>query len=108
MTRAERRSILAALGAALLFGAGTPAAKPLLGVTDPWLMAGLLYSGSGIGLLAFRLSTGRQRPRLQGSGLGWLAGAIACGGVPAPILRMQGLSRMPSSCASLAAKLQGT
>src|SRR5436190_7418485 len=107
MTRAERRSILAALGAALLFGAGTPAAKPLLGVTDPWLMAGLLYSGSGIGLLAFRLATGRQRPSLQGSDLGWLAGAIACGGVLAPILLMQGLARMPASGASLLLNIEG-
>ena len=38
----------AALGAALLFGAGTPLAKMLLVGTDPWLLAGLLYLGSGL------------------------------------------------------------
>jgi drug/metabolite transporter (DMT)-like permease len=42
-----------AFGAALLFGASTPFAKALLGAVDPWLMAGLLYAGAGIGLLAF-------------------------------------------------------
>ena len=60
MTFAERNAILAALAAAALFGAGTPAAKLLLGTTGPWLLAGLLYLGSGLGLLAFRLSTGRR------------------------------------------------
>ncbi len=32
--------ITAALGPALLFGAGTPFAKVLLGETSPWLLAG--------------------------------------------------------------------
>ena len=34
--------VLAGLGATLLFGAGTPAAKLLLGPVSPWLLAGLL------------------------------------------------------------------
>ena len=42
--------ISAALGAAVLFGAGTPLAKHLLSSISPWLLAGLLYLGSGIGL----------------------------------------------------------
>ena len=42
--------VSAALGAALLFGAGTPLAKALLADIDPWLLAGLLYLGSGLGL----------------------------------------------------------
>ena len=46
--------ILAALTAALLFGAGTPLAKWLLTTVDPWLLAGLLYLGSGIGLTPYR------------------------------------------------------
>ena len=32
--------VAAALGAALLFGAGTPLAKLLLAGTDPWLLMG--------------------------------------------------------------------
>ena len=32
--------VLAGLGAALLFGAGTPAAKLLVGPVSPWLLAG--------------------------------------------------------------------
>jgi hypothetical protein len=41
---------LLAIGAAALFGASTPIAKLLLGFTDPLLLAGLLYLGSGVGL----------------------------------------------------------
>lgn len=38
------------LAAAVLFGLSAPAAKLLAGTVDPWLLAGLLYLGSGIGL----------------------------------------------------------
>ena len=48
------RGVVAALLAALLFGAGTPAAKVLLSQTSPWLLAALLYLGSGIGLAVWR------------------------------------------------------
>lgn len=39
-----------ALASALLFGASTPLAKLLLGHIEPWMMAGLLYLGAGLGL----------------------------------------------------------
>ncbi|MEO6015875.1 MAG: EamA family transporter, partial [Polaromonas sp.] len=42
--------VLAALGSAFLFGAGTPLAKWLLDQVNPWMLAGLLYLGSGLGL----------------------------------------------------------
>ena len=44
----------AALLAAALFGAGTPLAKALMGGVGPWMLAGLLYLGSGMGLAALR------------------------------------------------------
>ena len=43
--------ITSALLAALLFGASTPVAKLLLRDASPLLLAGLLYAGSGVGLL---------------------------------------------------------
>src|SRR6202158_1423595 len=43
-------SIIAALIAALLFGASTPFAKLLVGDVPPILLAGLLYLGRGLGL----------------------------------------------------------
>jgi Domain of unknown function (DUF305) len=41
MTSNDKRAVFAALGAAVLFGAGTPSAKLVLGQADPWLVAGL-------------------------------------------------------------------
>lgn len=52
MTVWRNQGVLAALVAALLFGAGTPIAKLLLGQTSPWLLASLPYLGPGIWLLA--------------------------------------------------------
>lgn len=99
--------IAAALGAALLFGAGTPLAKLLLGATDPWLLAGLLYIGSGLGLAAWRaVRRVPAAPLAPGEGR-WLAGAILAGGVVAPVLLMHGLTRMPASGASLLLNAEG-
>ena len=99
--------VLAALTAAALFGAGTPLAKSLLGGVDPWLLAGLLYLGSGAGLALWRLIIRADRVRLPaGQGL-WLAGAVLAGGVIGPLLLMLGLSRMPASGASLLLNAEG-
>jgi drug/metabolite transporter (DMT)-like permease len=93
--------IAAALGAALLFGASTPLAKRLLGETSPWLLAGLLYVGSGLGLFILRRVRRAPRVRLSGPEAGWLAGAVAAGGMLGPALLMWGLARMPASDAAL-------
>ena len=53
--------VMAALGAALLFGGSTPLAKGLLASIHPWLLAGLLYLGSGAGLALYRLGALRRR-----------------------------------------------
>lgn len=61
---------LAGLGAAALFGAGTPIAKLLLGQVGPWLLAGLLYTASGLALFGWRLV--RRAPRVRLPRRGWL------------------------------------
>ena len=103
----RQRGVLAALGAALLFGAGTPAAKLLLGPTSPWLLAGLLYLGSGIGLALFRFLRHAEPVRLQRSEIKWLVAAIVAGGMIGPAMLMWGLSRMPASGASLLLNAEG-
>lgn len=56
-----RSGVVEALAAAALFGASTPFAKLLVGAVPPVLLVGLLYLGSGIGLLGWRLWWTRTR-----------------------------------------------
>ena len=99
------------MSAALLFGISTPLAKMLLGAVSPLLLAGLLYTGSGVGLalvLAVRAAGGRGSigwPR--GNHVGWLLGATFFGGAIAPYLLMYGLRLTDSATASLALNLEG-
>lgn len=102
-----QEGVLAALAAALLFGAGTPIAKLLLGATSPWMLAGLLYLGSGIGLALLRLVRRTRLPTLARGEVGWLAGAILGGGITGPVLLMWGLANMPASGASLLLNAEG-
>lgn len=105
-----------AFGAALLFGASAPVSKWLLerGVGVLWL-AGLLYLGSGVGLLLVQALRQRRRPGgapsaespLRGRDWWWLAGAIAFGGVVAPALLFWGLSGTSASEASLLLATEG-
>jgi len=99
--------VQAGIASALLFGAGTPVAKLLLGEVSPWLLAGLLYLGSGIGLGLYRLVRRAPRVHLQRSELLPLVGAVFFGGMVAPVLLMVGLSNMPASGASLLLNAEG-
>ena len=99
--------VMAAFGAALLFGASTPFAKLLLGSSSPWVAAGLLYLGSGLGLAVYRWMNHLPPVHLNRSGMGWLAGATLAGGIVAPVLLLFGLSRMPAAGASLLLNAEG-
>lgn len=105
--------VTSALVAGALFGASTPLAKRLVLDADPWMLAGLLYLGSGLGLGAFKAfrfvtRVGQQNEAaLHGSDRCWLAAAILAGGVIAPVLMMYGLQRTAGSSASLLLKLEG-
>jgi drug/metabolite transporter (DMT)-like permease len=109
-----RPGIASALIAALLFGASTPLAKLLLRDISPLLLAGLLYAGSGLGLLLVLLVRGWRRGR-SGSrlhlpnpaDLGWWAGAILAGGVLGPVLLLLGLRQLGAAQASLLLNLEG-
>jgi drug/metabolite transporter (DMT)-like permease len=101
-----------ALGAAALFGLSMPAAKPLLATVDPWLAAGLLYSGAGIGLAAVRLLRKAIHTRpveapLRRADLPWLAAVVVAGGILAPVLLMFGLARSDAASTSLLLNLEG-
>lgn len=100
--------VIHAMLAAALFGASTPFAKLLVGEMSPWLLAGLLYLGSGLGLAAVRLIRDRG---WTPSGLAegewpWLLGAIFFGGILGPLALMFGLTRTSGSTASLLLNLE--
>ncbi|MDQ8022088.1 MAG: EamA family transporter [Moraxellaceae bacterium] len=99
--------VLAALFAALLFGAGTPLAKLLLGSISPWMLAGLLYLGSGIGLLTYRTLRRAEPVRVVSNEWPWLLAAILCGGAMGPVLLMLGLSNLPAASVSLLLNAEG-
>ena len=110
----NRTAIVFALASAALFGASTPAAKVLVGVIHPAVLAGLLYCGAGIGIALLRRlpagalrSAGAAEGTLRRADVPWLAGAIAAGGVLGPILLMIGLVSTDAATASLLLTLEG-
>jgi len=110
-----QRYAFLALAAAALFGASTPVAKLLLGELPPLGLAGLLYLGSGVGLLAVlvlrrqfaRGEAGSKEAALARWDYAWLAGAVIAGGGVAPVLLLWGLSGTGASEASLLLNFEG-
>lgn len=100
-----------ALGSAALFGAVTPLSKLLLPAVHPFMLAGLLYLGAGIGLAIWRLLRGNSaaaaEAQLAGKDMPWLALAISLGGVVGPVLLMFGLLRSTASSSALLLNLEG-
>ena len=101
-----------ALLSAVLFGASTPLAKLLLGGVDPWMMAGLLYLGAGLGLAVVHASrTALRLPvveaPLRRRDVPWLAAIIMAGGILGPLFLMFGLVRTDAAAASLLLNLEG-
>src|SRR6266851_6094563 len=97
-----------ALLSAVLFGASTPLAKLLLGEgISPWLLAGLLYLGSGIGLSIVHLARrGAAEAPLRHADMPWLALVVLSGGVVGPVLLMIGLTTTPASSTALLLNLE--
>lgn len=104
---------LLAILSAVLFGASTPFAKALLGVgISPWLLAGILYLGSGVGLSAVwllrrALGVASEEAPLRRADLPWLGWVVLTGGAIGPALLMIGLRTTPASSASLMLNLEG-
>ena len=101
-----------ALASAVLFGASAPFSKILLGSVDPWLLAGILYLGAGIGLAIVHLGRGLiglespEAPLRRGD-IPWLAAVVLIGGVLGPVMLMFGLSMTSAASGSLLLNLEG-
>ncbi|NLX49475.1 MAG: DMT family transporter [Methanospirillum sp.] len=106
--------IAAGLAAAFLFGAGTQASKYLLGSVPPATMAGLLYLGSGAGLLFVRAALaalGRRRSQreatLSRGDLPWLLLTMLLGSFLGPVVLMFSLPHTPGATAALLLNFEG-
>lgn len=101
-----------ALASAVLFGAAAPLSKLLIGTVDPWMLAGLLYLGAGIGLSLVQLIRAplglpNQEASLRRADMPWLAAVVIMGGVLGPLLLMLGLARTSAANGSLLLNLEG-
>lgn len=101
-----------ALGSAVLFGLSAPVSKLLIGGIDPWLLAGMLYLGAGLGLAAVHFTRrsvgiGEAEALLRLPDVPWLLAVIAFGGVFGPLFLMLGLSTTSGSSASLLLNVEG-
>lgn len=101
-----------ALGAAVLFGASAPLSKLLLGSVDPWLLAGILYLGAGLGLALVHLGRSalglpKIEASLQRADLPWLLAVVLFGGMLGPLFLMLGLSQTSAASGSLLLNLEG-
>jgi len=88
---------------ALLFGAATPISKPLLNNLSAFHLAGLLYLGAAIGVMAFVLR-GRKLLipwKLDKKNKFLLLGAILFGGILAPLALLAGLRLAMSASVSM-------
>jgi len=103
-----RSVIWPALAAAALFGGSTPLVKMLVGELPALLLAGLLYLGSGLGLLAMRLlrDRGWRASELAADEWRWFGAAIVFGGMLGPALLVFGLTRIGAGTASLLLNLE--
>jgi drug/metabolite transporter (DMT)-like permease len=92
-----------AITMALFFGTNTPLAKLFLGDVKPWMLAGLMYLGGGIGLAPFLLFRGKQLSTSALQLRDWkpLLGSMLTGGLAAPVLLMTGLEYSPAAVVSL-------
>jgi drug/metabolite transporter (DMT)-like permease len=111
MPNINKNAPFIALAAAALFGVSTPLAKLLLGDISPWLLAGLLYLGSGLGLsilMAARKFSGAaaSETALSRTDIPWLAGTVLFGGILGPLLLLYGLNLTDAASASLLLNLE--
>lgn len=114
MTEHVRRNFglgaLCGTASAILFGLSAPVAKLLLPGASPWLLAGLLYLGAGLGLslirLAFHAGGDAGAEPIQRTDMPRLIAIAVAGGAIGPVLLMIGLTRVSGVVGSLLLNLE--
>lgn len=105
--RTERLGQFAGLGAAVLFGCSAPLISTLTGSGSALSIAGLLYGGATLALLAVRLVRGtRAETPIRREDWPALAALTLLGGVVGPVALVLGLARLPAATSSLLLNLE--
>lgn len=95
-------AVLLALAAAFFFGVSTPLSKALINDLNPFLLAGLLYLGAGLGLSAYTLLRGgRLLPPPATLKYKYIIGMIVFGGLLGPVLLMAAVKIAPAASVSI-------
>jgi drug/metabolite transporter (DMT)-like permease len=98
----DRTAITLAVLSAALFGASSPASKPLLDHFSSNQLAGLLYLGAALGILPWALRGSVRTPwRMDAKNRRYLLGAVVFGGVLGPVLVLLGLKVASAASISL-------
>ena len=102
-----RQGQLAGLGAAVLFGCSAPLISTLTGSGSVLSIAGLLYAGATVALLAVRLIRGtRAETPVSRRDIPALAALTVLGGVVGPVALVLGLARLSAAAGSLLLNLE--
>lgn len=99
-----------AIATTILIGLNAPLAKIFVTQAQPWMLAGLLFCGGGLGLLPLYLLRNWLSPPTNSLRRGdwklfWTA--LLVNGLVAPVLLMTGLTTTPAAVASLLLEFEG-
>lgn len=102
MKRTDSFAVTLGLLAAFFFGVSTPLSKVLLRDLNPFLLAGLLYLGAGLGLAAWTLLRGGSiTPPLKTLKYKYIVGMIIFGGLLGPVLLLAAVRIAPAASVSI-------
>ena len=104
----HRQGLLKGLLAAVTFGLSAPLISTLTSAASPLVLAGLLYGGSALALLAARAVRGQsnQDSPVKRQDLGLLTLLTLIGGIAAPVCLVSGLALLSAGTASLLLNLE--
>lgn len=87
--------------AAALFGASTPATRPLVDSMGPFLLSGVLYLGAALGVAPWARHSIEAARRANAANVARLCAAVVLGGIVGPVLLLRGLAMAPAGSVAL-------
>ncbi|MEI7482824.1 MAG: EamA family transporter [Elusimicrobiota bacterium] len=102
MKKTDTLAVTGALLAAFFFGISTPLSKVLISDLNPFLLAGLLYLGAGVGLSVLTLFE-KKREVTPGKKLNYkyIVGMVVFGGLLGPVFLMGAIKIAPAASVSI-------